>query len=558
MSREVSDEPTKLESLLAERVKKLKDGAPLPVLYKEMVKVTCRSTRDEFYLLSFEDKKSSHSIKHTPCEFCAVPYYYHRPTDPCELSILEATENNAAKPNFIHPTRCSDCGVLLSAHHEDEVVDSETDDPIEEEAPPSSSSSLPSTSSSLEPLSSISSSSSSSSSVSSSTITPQMLSMCRLSYEEATRFCAEAADFLQACKLCGKPNLDHPHKSAVASFSDASYRLPSMDQFPKFRDPKDKQMLDPSLFFNRLERAFDLYSVPDRLKQRVLIACVKDELMQKWVEDNIVALKLDWSHTKDVFTVKYTDAQLTNDLVEDLDSLTQNIGERVHSYGEKYTALLTRLRYPLTSPSHIFACERGFVPEIRSEMARIKAQKSVDSKPFEFDSITALLNAAQQIEKGLKPAHSRRSRTRHDQKTGSSASGKRHRDTSVSNVETVTKNSRAISSDRKRGRGSNSGRNAGGITQHYDSNSSVNNIAANRSRGSNLRGTFRGRGHFRGRGRGGHNSSSSSSSNSGLVPVARIIDRQPPLQNNFLVNVLYVVNQAIEPSIALLVHVSTC
>ena len=60
----------------------------------------------------------------------------------------------------------------------------------------------------------------------------------------------------------------------------------------------------------------------------MLIACVKDELMQKWVEDNIVALNLDWSKTKDVFTIKYTDAQLINDLVEELDSLTQNIGER--------------------------------------------------------------------------------------------------------------------------------------------------------------------------------------------------------------------------------------
>jgi hypothetical protein len=305
------DKPSILESHIATNVKKLKEGALIPFVFLEMVKKICRTTSDEFYLLSFEDDGENHSINNTPCELCTVSYSFHRPADPCELSIQEATENNALKAEFKHPTRCSDCGVLLSKHskNEDAVVDKDTDDLIEEEEeeklPLSSSGSFTSTSSSSSTLSTPSSSTSSSSPA----------SICRLSYDEATRFCTEAADFLRPCNLCSVPNLDHPRKastssSSSSSYSDASYRLPSMDQFPKFRDPKDKQMLDPSLFFNRLERAFDLYSVPDRLKQRVLIACVKDELMQKWVEDNIVAVNLDWSKTKDVFTAKYTDAQL--------------------------------------------------------------------------------------------------------------------------------------------------------------------------------------------------------------------------------------------------------
>jgi hypothetical protein len=532
MSGNVSgDEPTKIEHFIASNVKKLQAGTNLPPFFKKMVKGSCRTTRDEFYLLSFEDK-GIHSVKNTPCEWCAMPYYYHRPTIPCDLSIQNATENNAKKDNFNYPTRCSSCGVLLSLHHEDEVVDSDTDDLIEEEAPPSSSTSSSS--------SSASSSSSSSPSFSSSSFLSSV-TLCRLSYDEATRFCTQQSDLLRPCTLCGLPNIDHPRKTAIATIS--TYRLPSLDQFPKFRDPKDKQMLDPSLFFNRLERAFELYTVPDRLKQRVLIACVKDELMQKWVEDNIVAPKLDWSTTKDVFTVKYTDAQLINDLVEELDSLTQNIGERVHSYGEKYTELLTRLRYPLTSPSHVFACERGFVPEIRKEMARVKAQKSLanDNKPFEFDSITSLLNAAQQIEKGLNPAHSRRSRTtttttaKPTSHTTSSTFKRRHRDTSVSNVESVTKTPRLASestSDSKRGRDSNPGRQGGRNTasQHDNSSSSVTNITANRGR--SFRGAYRGRGSFRGRGRGGQNSGGSSS-NSGSTTVIKQENRssRPPLSS---------------------------
>ena len=131
-----ADEPSILERHIAARVKKLKlkNGAsfPLPLLIKEMVRASCRTTCDEFYTLSFEDEKI-HSIQNTPCELCAAPYYYHRPTVPCELSFQAATEYAATKVDFKHPTRCADCGVLLSMHQEGEVEDSETGDPIEEE-----------------------------------------------------------------------------------------------------------------------------------------------------------------------------------------------------------------------------------------------------------------------------------------------------------------------------------------------------------------------------------------------------------------------------------------
>ena len=61
-----------------------------------------------------------------------------------------------------------------------------------------------------------------------------MSSICRLSYDEAIRFCSEAGDFLRPCALCGVPNLDHPPRTKyTSSTTDASsYRLPSMDQFP--------------------------------------------------------------------------------------------------------------------------------------------------------------------------------------------------------------------------------------------------------------------------------------------------------------------------------------
>jgi hypothetical protein len=129
--------------------------------------------------------------------------------------------------------------------------------------------------------------------------------------------------------------------------------------------------------------------------------------MQETIEKNIRSLNNDWELIKRFFRQKYTDPKLTDQLITELDNCTQSIGgERVYHYTERFDSLVCRIASggPINTQTNIILCERGFVPQIREEIAKFRASKTLDIQhPFEFRTLQELYDCAANVETGLQP-----------------------------------------------------------------------------------------------------------------------------------------------------------
>ena len=101
--------------------------------------------------------------------------------------------------------------------------------------------------------------------------------------------------------------------------------MPSKDQFPIFRDPSEEDMRDPRLFFRKLLRRCQFHNVPkEYYVRKVLVACMPNDPLAQWVEDNIILADLSWDEAMVLFTVIHTDTQLENQLLDRLAKLSMH------------------------------------------------------------------------------------------------------------------------------------------------------------------------------------------------------------------------------------------
>jgi hypothetical protein len=251
--------------------------------------------------------------------------------------------------------------------------------------------------------SSASSSSSSSSSASSlPAVAPS--ATCKFTFDDYVRMSKDPGDMLQPCieESCPARRKDHAKQT-----SESRFKMPGRECFPTFRDPRDKLMSDPHEFLSKLDRQLKLYSVPSDRYGVVLISCLRDRIMQEWVETNIVATCHTWEDVKLRFKLKYDDPEIKNQLMSQLENCLQRTDERVYEYTERYHALVVRISSGATvdTQMNIITCERGFVPALRAEISKfrsLKAQERQD-KNFEFGTLAELYQVAATLETGLAP-----------------------------------------------------------------------------------------------------------------------------------------------------------
>ena len=257
---------------------------------------------------------------------------------------------------------------------------------------------------------------------------------CKFSFDDYVRMAKDSGDMLLPCieDSCSALRKDH-----AKSVSESSWKMPSRDNFPTFRDPKDKLMEDPYEFLAQLERQLKLHNVPPSRYGVVLIACLRDRIQQEWVETNIVATCQSWDDMKKRFKEKYDDPQLKNRLMLQLEKCVQGLPERVYEYTERYQSLVVRISAgaPIDTQMNIIMCERGFIPELRTELSKFRSLKSQElGRPFEFNSLAELYQAAATLETGLAPRAGRVSRSA-DGRDNRSTTRKRTRSARLNNVE---------------------------------------------------------------------------------------------------------------------------
>lgn len=214
------------------------------------------------------------------------------------------------------------------------------------------------------------------------------------------------------CSLLRK---DHPVKSTRDS-SSSTFKMPSIDNFPKFRDPKDKLMHDPYEFLAKLERQLKFHGVDIDRYGTVLVNCVDDRLQQDWIESNILTTCTSWEEIKRRFRERYDDPTIKNKLILELEGCHQEMNERVFQYTEKYQSLVVRVSggAPIDTNTNIVMCERGFIPIIREKLAAFRADQTQKQQfAFEFKTLADLYKAAATIESGLAPRPGRYRRTEH-------------------------------------------------------------------------------------------------------------------------------------------------
>lgn len=275
----------------------------------------------------------------------------------------------------------------------------------------------------LDPVPSPASSSSSSSSVA-----------CKFTFDDYVRMSRTPDDMLQPCVevSCRVRRKDHEKQ-----VSESSFKMPPRDAFPTFRDPKDKLMDDPFEFLIKLERQLKLHRVPLDRYGVILVSCLRDRLMQEWVETNIVSTCHTWEDMKTRFKEKYDDPEIKNRLMLQLEKCVQSFDERVYEYTERFQSLVVRISAgaPIDTQMNIIMCERGFIPELRSELAKFRSMKTQSlGRTFEFNSLSELYQAAATLECGLAPRAGRIKSTATDAR-----SRKRTRRARVNNVEVASK-----------------------------------------------------------------------------------------------------------------------
>jgi hypothetical protein len=82
------------------------------------------------------------------------------------------------------------------------------------------------------------------------------------------------------------------------------------------------------------------------------------------------------------------------------------MGERVHQYTERFQSLVVRISSgaPIDTQTNIISCERGFIPEIRKELAKYRSMMSQQQRStFEFAKLIDLYETAANTERGLAP-----------------------------------------------------------------------------------------------------------------------------------------------------------
>ena len=225
------------------------------------------------------------------------------------------------------------------------------------------------------------------------------------------------------------------------------FRLPSQDNFPIFKDPDDKQMHDPRLFFRKLDRALGLHMVPRILWERVLVSCVQQDLDQQYVEESFVDKMMEWKDVQQLFTDYFIDPALEHDLDVELQDCTQDMKERVHEYTERFQSLLTRLNYKPNEPLIIVMCERGLIPRIRDELQKVKAQKTLlTGIKFKFKTLQQLYEAAATIELGLTTMHGRKHRASTKSNSGHKDRKRFEKKPRVNNIQAATSSSLSTTS----------------------------------------------------------------------------------------------------------------
>ena len=247
----------------------------------------------------------------------------------------------------------------------------------------------------------------SSSSSSSSSAPSTSPAKCPFSFENYMNMMEKADDMLAPClePSCSLLRKDHPRESRGDS---SRFRMPDLKNFPKFRDPQDTLMADPTEFLIKLERQMRLFGVPEEKYGSLLLACLTDRQMQDAVENNILATNPKWSDVKSRFIEKYRDPELRNRLLLQLERCTQSTTERVYQYTERFQALATRSSggTAVDTATNIVNCERGFIPAIREQLAKFRASESArlgSDKQFEFSTLQQLYSAAATCESGLAP-----------------------------------------------------------------------------------------------------------------------------------------------------------
>ena len=226
---------------------------------------------------------------------------------------------------------------------------------------------------------------------------------CKFTFDMYTRMCSNPSDMLLKCvdAACSLARLAHSSGTTTASF-----KMPSRNSFPTFRDRQVKLMEDPYEFLVQLERAMKYHGVPQDKYATILVACLPDRLMQERVEHTVVAKCTSWEEIKLRFKQMYEDTNYKQDLMMQLDRCTQVQGERVSQYTERFQAILLRISSGSTvdTSRNILECERGFVPVIRAELSKYRAQRTqAIGHEFEFATLNELYETASTLERGLTP-----------------------------------------------------------------------------------------------------------------------------------------------------------
>ena len=227
---------------------------------------------------------------------------------------------------------------------------------------------------------------------------------CKYTFVDYTHMSKQASDMLLPCinSKCKLLRQEHDRSSGEGD------KLPDIKNFPTFRDEKDDLMKDPYEFLTKLERLMEFYSIRGKKRGQLLLQCVPDRVLQDSVQANIIKPSRSWAEMKRRFIEKFDDPTLKNKLFVELEHCAQEMKERVHAYTQRFHNLVCRIACgkPTDTLSNIVACERGFIPAIRAELAKYRVTRTNEhkhKKPFEFDTLKAIYDAAASIETGLLP-----------------------------------------------------------------------------------------------------------------------------------------------------------
>ena len=245
----------------------------------------------------------------------------------------------------------------------------------------------------------------SSSSSSAARVAPATPVKCKFTFENYTSMAKQDKDMNQACidPACDLLRREHALKAAI---DPLSFRMPSKENFPTFRDPKDKLMHDPYEYLSKLNRAMRIQGVPPERYGHALLMGITDRLQQEWIETNLLATNTSWDEVQRRFKEQYDDPALRNQLMLQLEKCTQHMSERVYEYTERYQSLVVRVSggAPIDNQMNIVSCERGFIPAIREKLASFRAGETQKlGHSFEFTTLMSLYKAAATCETGLEP-----------------------------------------------------------------------------------------------------------------------------------------------------------